>query len=317
MSLEVIRGGVQDTIQDTGRAGFRHLGINPSGVMDQFSFSIANLLVGNDLHEAAIELCFPASQFHFNKPARVAMAGADFGATINGHPVPIHHSILVPSGSVIKFTNPKYGSYCYLAVQGGFEVAKWLGSASTNLKANAGGLCRALKKGDHLIFKKEHSDLPMQVSKWSVPLLPKQQNLIRCMKGPEWDWLTEKSKNDFEQQPFEITSEKDRMGYQLKGEKLERKDSREMLSGAVVFGTIQLLPNGKLICLMADHQTTGGYPRVAQVAFVDLPKFAQKKSSSSVTFQIISVAEAESLTYHQHQLLQKMQLSCHFLLREF
>lgn len=316
MSLEVIRAGVQDTIQDTGRAGFQHLGINPGGAVDQFSLSIANALAGNDLGEAAIELCFPASQFRFNKPARVALAGADFGATIDGHPMPIHHSILVPTGSVITFTKPKHGSYCYLAVQGGFEVPKWLGSASTNLKAKAGGLGRALKKGDEFNFRNDRNDSPLKVSNWSVPVAP-ERSLIRCIRGPEWDWLTDQSKIDFEQQAFGIASEKDRMGYQLKGEKLERKDSREMLSSAVAFGTIQLLPNGQLICLMADHQTTGGYPRVAQVASVDLPEFAQKKSTCRVTFQFITVAEAESLFYKQRQLLRQTQLSCHFLLREF
>lgn len=316
MSLEVIRAGVQDTIQDTGRAGFQHLGINPGGAMDTVALSIANALVGNDLGEPAIELCFPASQFRFNKPARVGLAGGDFGATINGHPMPIHHSILVPTGSVITFTNPKRGSYCYLAVQGGFEVTKWLGSASTNLKAKAGGLGRAFKKGDHFIFKKDRSDLPLQVSSWSVPVAT-EKSFIRCIKGPEWHCLADESKGDLERQPFEISSKKDRMGYQLVGEKLFRKDSREMLSSAVAFGTIQLLPNGQLICLMADHQTTGGYPRVAQIASVDLPEFAQKKSTCRVTFQIVTVAEAESLFYKQHQMLRQTRLSCHFALGQF
>src|SRR5688572_13183789 len=159
MSVEVIKAGIADSFQDAGRYGYQHLGINPNGAMDLIAMNVANALVGNELNEAVLELCFPASILLFKKPAFVALSGANFNAEVNGKPIPINQSISVPAGSELKFTKIEKGVFCYLAIHGGFSLSPWLDSSSTNVKAHVGGYSgRSLQKGDTLEFKKSISN---------------------------------------------------------------------------------------------------------------------------------------------------------------
>jgi antagonist of KipI len=139
MSLEVIKSGIADTFQDAGRYGYQHSGVNPNGTMDLVAMKVANALVGNDLNEAVLELYFPASTFVFKKSTLIALSGADFTAELNGKPIPINQSLIIPAGSELRFKKIGKGVFCYMAVWGGFEVTSWMGSCSTNAKANAGG----------------------------------------------------------------------------------------------------------------------------------------------------------------------------------
>ena len=139
MNLIITRAGILDTIQDKGRFGFRHLGINTGGVMDQAASTMANSLVGNDFEEAVIEMHFPAAEFLFTQPALIAIGGADFSATVNGKAIPNLHPVFINSQSVLRFKKNVSGARAYLAVQGGFNVSKWLNSYSTNLQIGAGG----------------------------------------------------------------------------------------------------------------------------------------------------------------------------------
>ena len=153
MSLKIIKAGVQDTVQDMGRYGYQQLGINPGGAMDKFSAQVANLMVGNDIEKAVIELYFPASVFMFQQPALIALSGADFSASINGEKVPGHHPFIVNKNSILQFHKPLHGARAYLAVHGGLDVPVWLGSRSTHLKAGFGGYNgRALHKDDEIGF---------------------------------------------------------------------------------------------------------------------------------------------------------------------
>src|SRR3954470_13804542 len=137
--IQVVQQGLLDTIQDMGRYGYQHLGINPGGAMDRIALALANSLVGNEANEAAIEMHFPASAFVFEADALVALSGGDFGATVNGVPVSINRPILISEYSVLRFTKPVSGARCYLAIAGGLSLAPWLNSYSTHLKAEAGG----------------------------------------------------------------------------------------------------------------------------------------------------------------------------------
>ncbi len=320
MSLEVIRSGLLDTIQDVGRYGHQHLGINPSGAMDKTAMHFANALVGNVHNEAVIEMCFPAATFVFNKECLIALSGADFGATVNGKPIQINHPIAIPRESELKFAKNNSGSFCYMAIQGGIEIRHWMSSASTNLKAKVGGeKGRALKKGDVLSFRKtDFIASELLVFPWSVSTsFYKEPTLIHCIKGGEFDWLNKSSQEKLITNPFTITTLSDRMGYRFQSESLRKSINEELLSTAVQFGTIQLLPSGQLICLMADHQTTGGYPRVLQVAQSDLPKLAQRRSNESISFRLISLQAAEDRLINQHQQLQQIQTSCKLRLNQF
>ncbi|MBS1919657.1 MAG: biotin-dependent carboxyltransferase family protein [Bacteroidetes bacterium] len=328
MSLRIVKAGVLDSIQDRGRYGWQYLGINPAGTMDSFSASIANILVGNNPDEATIELHFPASIFLFERPALVAISGADFSATINGEPVPASHAFMVNKNSVLQFQEPTKGARAYLAVKGGFLADTWLGSVSTNLKAGMGGYQgRGLRKNDQVFFRedlkystilsqKEYMILPWKADlNWNSKT--EYANELFIIPGHEWDWLINESKNNFLNTSLTITQQSDRMGYRLNNIPLRTLTNEEIVSSAVSFGTVQLLPGGRLIILMADHQTTGGYPRIAHIISAHLPGAAQMKTGDSIRFKMTDSKTAEGLLIKQQQHLLQLQSACKFRLEEY
>lgn len=327
MSLRIIKPGLLDTIQDTGRNGFQYLGVNPTGAMDKLSAQTANIIVGNDAHEAVIEMHFPSSVFLFQKPTMISLGGADFSASINGDPVPLWHPIIVTRNCVLQFHGPTHGARAYLAVKGGFKIPIWLKSASTNLKAKAGGfLGKALQKNDELSFcqisnfsflppEQEFLVLPWQADMhWGDTADPDE---IFVLPGNEWNWLSDRSQRDFLKQNFVITPHSDRMGYRLNSASLQTTIKDEVISSAVGFGTIQLLPGKQLIVLMADHQTTGGYPRISHVITAHHSKLAQKKAGDKIQFSLTDQQTAESLLMKQNQHLQQLESACEFRLTSF
>jgi antagonist of KipI len=320
MSIEVIKPGIADTFQDTGRYGHQHLGINPNGVMDLNAMKVANALVGNEMNEAVLELCFPASVLIFKKATLISLSGANFNAVINGKPVPINQSISVAAGSELKFTKNENGVFCYLAIHGGFSLMPWLKSCSTNVKAQVGGWKgRTLQKGDEIEFKKQISQVSeTRIFPWRANVFDfySDSDNIQFLHGNEFDWLDEPSKAKLMEGAFVITPLFDRMGYRLKGESLTRRNE-ELISTAATFGTVQLLPDGQLIILMADHQTTGGYPRVAQIIGADRSKLVQNKVGEKINFHQVSLQEAEVLLVSQHKILRQIQVTCASRLWEF
>ena len=326
MSLKVIKAGILDTVQDMGRNGYQHLGINPGGAIDKFAAQISNILVGNSIHEAVIEIHFPATSFLFEKDTVISLGGADFTPTINGEPMPILHPVIVSKNSILQFNKVKSGARCYLAMKDKFNISEWLNSYSTNLKAAAGGWHgRTLQKDDIITFKtngnytthlsqKDFVVLPWKADiSWSQ--LQKQE--IKVVTGNELDWLNDESKKIFLSQSYNISNVSDRMGYRLQGEKLSTIHTIELISSAVSFGTIQLLPDGQLIVLMADHQTTGGYPRVAHVITADLSQLAQMKAGEKIQFSMTDYKTAEAMLIVQQQHLLQLQNACKFKLEEF
>lgn len=326
MSLKIFKAGILDTIQDLGRYGHQHLGINPGGVMDKFSAQIANMLVGNEVKEAVIELHFPPSVFIFQRPALIALSGADFCACINGEKIPFLHPVLVNKNTVLQFHKTAKGARAFMAVQGGFNLPAWLDSSSTNLKAETGGFKgRAFRKDDEIILKKESDVISILGTKEFLVLPWKADNKwensstneILILPGNECCRLTDKSKEKIFGQPFTITNQSDRMGFRLKSEQLLTIINDEVISSAVSFGTIQLLPDGQLIILMADHQTTGGYPRVAHVISAHHSKLAQMKAGEMLRFQLATQQMAEELLIKQQQHLMQLQNACTFRLQEY
>lgn len=321
MSFEVIKSGIADTFQDAGRYGYQHLGINPNGAMDLIAMKVANALVGNDLSETVLELCFPASVLLFKKPALIAFSGADFTAELNGKQIPINQAVLVSEGSELRFTKVAGGVFCCLAIQGGFKITSWMGSCSTNSKAKAGGWKgRSLQKGDEIGFRKTFSNSgEIKVLPWraNVPDFYTDSGVIRVTQGNEFYWLDEKSKKKFREESFSLTNVRDRMGYRLNGEALKQSNNTELISTAVTFGTVQLLPDGQLIILMADHQTTGGYPRIGQVIGVDRSLLVQRKVESKIYFCLVSIQEAENLLLTQSKIIKQIQVTCTVRLQEF
>jgi antagonist of KipI len=295
MSISILKSGILNTFQDLGRNDFRRFGINPGGAMDRQAARLINILLGNAEAEAVLEMHFPAPVLRFEKDILIALGGADFSAKLNEKPIENWRPILANKGDLLSFPARKFGARIYLAVAGGFETEKWLASASANLRA---GIGKALKQGDEVFF---NSKLKIQNSKFnfrvSNSLIPRYSNFptVRVTAGAEFDGLAELSAETFLKNSFTITRDSDRMGFRLAGAPLYLTEEARLVSSAVNFGTIQLLPDGQMIILMADHQTTGGYPRLAHIAEIDLPLVAQLNANDKIYFKLISLPQAEDL----------------------
>ncbi|MGD9628349.1 MAG: biotin-dependent carboxyltransferase family protein [Pyrinomonadaceae bacterium] len=296
MSLVIERPGILSTIQDGGRMGFFSLGINPNGAMDRTAMRLANTLVGNDAGEAVIEMHFPAPKIVFEQPCSFSIAGADFGACLNDQPMANWSSNPARTGDVLCFHEPRYGTRAYLALAGGLEIPYWLGSKSTNLAVSAGGFeGRKLTAGDRIDLAR-----PRVLSGLTIgpSLIPKYSRFptVRVIPGGEFELLSAVSERTFLNEGFRVTSNSDRMGSRLDGEPLFLLHDKPMVSAPVTFGTIQLLPDGQLVILLADHQTSGGYPRIGTVISADLPLLAQLGPGDGVGFHLCSVEESIRLT---------------------
>ena len=326
MSLKILKAGMLDSIQDSGRLGYQQFGINPGGAMDKYAVAIANILVGNNTDEAVIEMHFPAPAIFFEEPTMIALSGADFSANINGTPIPLNHAVIINKNTTLQFLTPKNKSRCYLAVKDGVKISKWLNSYSTNLVAEAGGFSgRKLLKDDILelnsntnTYKLQDADdfkiLPWGANEdFGIPF--KEEFLV--MSGSEWDWLDKASQEKFLKNPFFISHNSDRMGYRLASEPLHSATKTELVSSAVNFGTIQLLPDGQLIILMADHQTTGGYPRLGNIISAQLPMLAQMKAGDKIQFKFTDHQAAENLILKQQQHLTQLEIACKLRLENY
>lgn len=307
MNIRIIKPGIFTSIQDLGRTKYRSLGIGPGGAMDFFAASVANYIAGNDENAPVIEMHFPAAEIHFETDTLICITGANFDAHIYHEPVEMYKPVIIQEGSVLSFKKNISGARAYLAINGGMVAEKWLNSYSTNIKAQAGGRHgRPLAKDDSIEI---HEQLPSINHKYFF-IEPKlihsvynNKNTIRCIEGPEWELITAQGKENFLKDEFIVTSQSDRMGYRLFGTSISLNNSLNLVSSPVNFGTVQLLPNEQLIILMADHQTTGGYPRVANVITADLPRLAQASINTRLNFELVSLQEPEdALISLQHQL---------------
>jgi antagonist of KipI len=326
MNLRIIKAGVLDTVQDAGRYGWQHIGINTGGAMDRLSAQVANILVGNPRDEVVLELHFPASSFFFEQSALISLSGADFSATINGDEIPALHPIVVSKFSILQFHKANSGSRVYLAVQGGLDIEKRFDSCSTNLRAGMGGYKgRALQKDDEIRFNRPDKPCDL-IGKKEFIVLPWQADInwhqstgdeIYVLPGHEFSKLAAGERDYLLKETFTISSQSDRMGYHLKGRALAIASPFEILSAGVSFGTVQLLPSGQLIILMADHQTTGGYPRIAHVISAHHHKLAQMKPGDLLRLSLTDLATAERLMMKQEQHLSQLQHACNFRMQQY
>jgi len=318
MSVRVIQAGMLDTLQDMGRTGYGAWGINAGGVMDRFAAQVGNALVGNDADTGVIEMHFPAARLLFEADCLISLTGADFKPHINDVPVSPWKPLLVQKGNTLSFRGKRWGSRCYMAVHNGFDAVPWLNSVSTNLKTGTGGWTgRALKKDDILSVRSGmpaflHGNIQTTSLPWSAPWedIYHADGPVFFITGNEWAWLSEASQRDFTDNEWRIESRSDRMGYYLSGAALVFSGRRELLSSAVSFGTVQALPDGGIVVLMADHQTTGGYPRVAHIASAHLPKLAQFGAGDAICFNRVGLDDAEKMLLSQQARTERMVRSC-------
>ncbi len=299
MSILIKKSGVLSTIQDLGRTKFRRFGINANGAMDKTAARLINILLGNDENEAVLEMHFPAAQILFETSAIIALGGANFATRIENESIENWRPYRIEANQTLSFDEKINGNRAYLAVRGGFKIERWLNSASTNLTAQIGGFHgRKLEKNDQLFFKQKTENQKLKTNfKISHKIIPRYSAFptVRVTAGAEFERLTALSEQTFLKQTFAISRDSNRMGFRLNGAPLYLLDKIELVSAAVDCGTIQLLPGGQLIVLMADAQTSGGYPRLAHVVSKDLPVLAQLGANDKVAFELISQTAAEDL----------------------
>jgi antagonist of KipI len=314
MLLRVVKPGLLSTIQDLGRYGSQKYGVIASGAMDVFAHKSANIMVGNAELEATLEMTVIGPVLQFDSDMLISICGANMSPAINGIPVPMWRPVLIRAGECLQFGASRIGCRCYLGVAGGFDVPLEMNSYSTYLRAGIGGMeGRPLKAGDQLSSKIPSSlgrqimaklfSISEQGAFAAVPwfisnhIMPSYEAnpTVRVIEGPQFSWFDQKSISDFVSKPFRIQPQSDRMGYRIEGPPLTLINRRELLSEAVTFGTVQVPPDGNPIILMADRQTTGGYPKIAQVVSVDLPLLAQTQIGSRISFRLVSLREAQEM----------------------
>ena len=325
--IEIVRAGLLTTVQDLGRYGAQHFGVPASGAMDAHALRIANRLVGNDDSAAGLEATLLGPQLQFHADTLIAVCGGDWHVAIGNKSFPMNRPAWIASGCRLDLGQAVVGCRAYVAIAGGIDVAPVLGSRATYLRSGFGGLKgRALKKGDRLAVlagangqfptlreAPDFADHGFAAPKWSVRVdadrLTLRPQRIRFLAGRHWQKLNEGVRNLFLGEIFRVGAASDRMGYRLEGARMEPHKYGDIASEAVAFGTIQLPPDGNPIILMADRQTVGGYPRVGEVASVDLPLLAQLKPGDTLRFEEITLSDAHRLIHEQETRLAQMQAS--------
>jgi antagonist of KipI len=297
------RAGFLTSVQDLGRTGFREFGVSLGGALDPFALRVANLLVGNDERAAGLESTFGGLQLRFNDERIVAWCGGEFDVHVGSTALPAGHACFVSAGDQLKFGSPKIGCRSWLAISGGINVSIVLGSSSTDLRANFGGLeGRALRDGDQVPlgeFRRSQIAAIGGISSWTAPhdwVSPaKRDPILRFLRGVDWDRFNDVTIQRFTSGTFAVSPDSDRMGVRVDGPELKRQDSADLISEAVAPGTIQVPASGKPILLLGDCQTIGGYPKIAHVIAVDLGIAAQLRAGDHVRFSEVSPADAHQL----------------------
>lgn len=312
MTIEILRTGLLTTVRDIGRFGYRRFGVNPTGAMDPLAARIANILVGNSDHDAVIEANFPAPVLRFRYDTIFAVTGGDLAPRLDGAEIRNWRTFRAEAGSTLSFSSRVTGCRCYIAVAGGFDLPRWLGSSTTNLAASAGGFRgRKLAVGDVIELNAPDAFASVGVSP-APSILPRYHDFptVRITAGPEFDRLSTESRNDFLNSTFTIGKNSDPMGFRLEGPSLQIDGEAAFLSSAVTFGTIQLPPGGDPILLMSDHQTSGGYPRIGNIAAVDIPLAAQLGPSDRIAFHLVEHEEAHKLLVAMERDLAMLRTAC-------
>lgn len=288
--------------------------------MDPFAHRLANALVGNDAHEATLEMTLIGPELEFDQVLLIALSGAQIPATLNGLPMPLDRPVLVRPGAVLRLPQASWGAWSYLAVAGGWQVPAVLGSRCTYLPAAFGGFNgRALRSRDQLPVRDDAAEVSLmrwqQLAarvpagrrvetesfasvRWSAPpmTLPDRDPMfIHALPGQHFEWFGAQARRDLFDATWRITPESNRIGFRLQGPELVRERSGDIISGPTCLGTVQVPANGQPIVLMADHQTTGGYAKILEVASADCARLAQLGPGARMRFVRCSLDQALAL----------------------
>ena len=304
MSITVIQPGLQSTVQDLGRNGYAHYGISASGAADCLSLRIGNLLVGNPESSSGIEMTLLGGTFRFEEDAFIALCGSEFEATLDAYPIQWQRGFYVRAGQILGVGPTQSGARCYLCVRGSVDVPIYLSGKTTHIMSKMGGLNgRPLEKGDTINI----GDL----SKVSQPIILNKilninKTIIRITNGLQSEWFSDSIWNQFTSKPFTVSESSSRMGIRLTGNSITSDHGNEILTEGIPLGGIQVPGSGDPILSFVEHQTTGGYPKIANVITADLCKVGQLKPGDQFKFQRISIEEGERLRLEQESFIQSL-----------
>jgi len=292
--ITVLKPGLLSTVQDEGRQNFLAFGMPRAGVMDRYAARIANLLCGNPLSAAVIEMTLIGASFRFEQNCRISVCGANMNPQINGSIIENWSAIDVSPGDILETGYAKTGCRGYLAVSGGFNVPIIMGSRATYIRAGIGGVeGRQLKIGD-LIPQGESPPLSAGPVHLDASYIPEYHEKIdlRVLLGPQDDLFLPEGIETFLQSKYQVTDDADRMGYRLEGPVIKHLDKADIISDALGRGAVQVPGSGQPIIMMAECGTTGGYAKIATVIGADLWRLAQAKPQNIVCFSQCSETDA-------------------------
>lgn len=304
--IKIINGGALSTIQDRGRFGSMKYGFTQCGVMDSHSARLANIIAGNNEYAPVIEMTLMGITAEFDDEYVICVSGGEFDITLNNSKIRQNKAYLVKSGDILKVGMAKAGLRSYLAIGGKINADEVMGSVSTDLKSAIGGYHgRRLMSGDEI----EISEKRILKNLNNRELKPQKfDNIIsvRAVIGPQDDMFTEDDFKRFFNQQYTVTKDFDRMGIRLYGIPLKSKGTTDIISDSISFGSVQVPKSGQPIILMADHQTTGGYAKIATVISVDLARLAQAKQGNKILFERVSVEQAEKICEDENNFFKKL-----------
>jgi len=286
-TVRIVSPGLQTTVQDLGRFGWAHFGISASGAADAFALRAGNLLVGNAENAAAVEMTLMGAAFEFEANIVVSLTGSDFGAGL-----PLWSAMEVKAGQTLRCGPSQSGARCYLCVRGGIAVPKVMGSASTHVMTGVGG--RPLRAGDLLPIGNEAIRRPRATK--GIPALG--DGALRVTDGPQ----AESFADELYRSAYTVSEESNRMGLRLRGAAIA-SPAGQMLTEGAPLGAVQVPPDGQPIILFVEHQTTGGYPKPANVISADFRRLGQLRPRDRVTFERVTIEQALRLLQQQEQWL--------------
>jgi len=309
VAIGVIRPGMLTTVQDRGRWGFQSRGVPVAGPMDPVSHRVANILVGNQPDAATLEVTLLGPELEFETERVVAVAGAEFELMLDGRPAPWNAPFVVAATTRMRFGARRRGTRAYLAVSGGIDTPVVLGSRATHVIGALGGIQgRPLRAGDRLrlcrVAPGRRAARPLANP---VVELPQGRARLRIMAGPQQDLFTRGALDALQAAPFVISHDSDRMGFRLEGPKLAYAREDDIISDATPLGALQVPRSGQPILLMADRQTTGGYPKIATLITADLPVAGQLGPGDSIVFEVCSIRDALAALIAQERALLRLE----------
>tara|TARA_B110000263_G_scaffold78104_1_gene68098 strand:- start:1380 stop:2306 length:927 start_codon:yes stop_codon:yes gene_type:complete len=304
MSLIVLKPGLQSTIQDLGRYNYSHFGISASGAADPLSLKIGNLIVGNKESASAIEMTIIGGEFQFDSECYIAISGCEFEASLDNNYITNQKAIDVKKGQILSFGQAKTGARAYLCIQGGIDVDNYLSSKSTHILSGIGGyLGQPISKGDILSFGINKNSIKPIIFR---QLLDMNTSKIRIISGLQSNFFDDKAWSSFISNPFTVSNSSNRMGIRLDGNKILSNIESEIITEGVPLGAIQVPGSGDPIISFVEHQTTGGYPKIANVIIADIHKVGQLKPGDKFQFNLVSKEEAEELRLEQMSFIKNL-----------